>query len=109
MTTLAVADPPRSADAPAQRLRRTAAAVRVHFTWWGVHRTLTAQQKEEVGLTYDADSRFITAGKKLVDTSHKAFRSLTSIRTRIVNYWRGLTLPYVEPGIRLIRQADIEA
>jgi hypothetical protein len=26
-----------------------------------------------------------------------------------VNYWRGLTLPYVEPGTRLIRQSDIEA
>jgi hypothetical protein len=27
----------------------------------------------------------------------------------VVNYWRGLTLPYVENGVRLIRQADIEA
>src|SRR5262249_8980846 len=93
---------------PAQRLRRTAAAVRVHFTWWGVHRTLTAQQKEEVGGTYGADARFLTAGKKLIDTRHEAFRRLTSIRTRVVSYWRSLTLPYVEPGIRLIRQADIE-
>ena len=58
-------------------LCRPAAAVRVHFTWWGVHRTLTARQKEEVGVTYDADARFLTAGKKLVDTRHEAFRRLT--------------------------------
>jgi hypothetical protein len=67
MSTLTVADVPLEAGSPAQRLRRTAAAVRLHFTWWGVHRTLTAPQKEEVGDSYGADARFLTAGKKLVD------------------------------------------
>jgi len=81
--------------------------VRVSFTWWGVHRTLSAQQKEEVGDTCGADVRFLTAGKKIIDVRHEAFRRLTSIRSRIVSYWRGLTLPYVEPGIRLIKQSDI--
>lgn len=109
MATLTVADVPLTTEMPAQRLRRTAAAVRVHFTWWGVHRTLTTQQKEEVGLTYGADSRFVTAGKKLVDTRHEAFRRLTSIRSRAVSYWKGQSLPYVEPGVRLIRQSDVEA
>src|SRR3954463_3549982 len=109
MTTITVPDISLQPDSPAQRLRRTAAAVRVHFTWWGVHKTLTAQQKEEVGLAYAADSRFLTAGKKILDVRHEAFRRLTSIRGRAVNYWRGLTLPYTEPGVRLIRQSDIEA
>lgn len=44
MSTLTLADIPLESAAPAQRLRRTAAAVRLHFTWWGVHKTLTAQQ-----------------------------------------------------------------
>lgn len=108
MSTLTVSDLPLTNDHPAQRLRRLAAAVRVHFTWWGVHRTLTAQQKEAVGTTYAADSRFLTAGKKIIDVRHEAYRQLTSLRTRITNYWRGLTLPYVEPGIRLLRQSDVE-
>jgi hypothetical protein len=108
MSTAAISEIPLGAASPAQRLRRTAAAVRVHFTWWGVHKTLTGQQKEEVGLAYGADSRLLTAGKRLVDVRHAAFRRLTSLRTRIVHYWRGLTLPYVEDGMRLIRQADIE-
>jgi hypothetical protein len=77
--------------------------------WWGVHRALTAQQKEEVSAGYAADSRFLTAGKKLVDTRHEAIRRLSSIKTRIINYWRGISLPYVEPGTRLIRQPDLEA
>jgi hypothetical protein len=109
MSTLTVADVPLEAGSPSQRLRRTAAAVRLHFTWWGVHRTLTAPQKEEVGDSYGADARFLTAGKKLVDVRHENFRRLTSVRTRAVNYWRGLTLPFTEPGVRLIRQSDVEA
>jgi hypothetical protein len=109
LSTLSVAPLPLTAENPAQRLRRSAAAVRVLLHWWGVHRALTAQQKEEFGAVTAADARFLTAGKKLVDTRHEAFRRLTSLRTRIANYWRGLSLPYVEPGLRLIRQADIPA
>jgi hypothetical protein len=108
MSTITVSDIPLDVTNPAQRLRQTAAAVRVHFTWWGVHKTLTAQQKEEVGDAYGAEGRFLTAGKKIIDVRHEAFRKLTSVRTRVVNYWRGLTLPYSEPGIRLIKQSDIE-
>ncbi len=109
MSTVTAPDIPLDAAAPAQRLRRTAAAVRVHFTWWGTHKTLSARQKEEVGLAYEADAKLLTAGKKLIDTRHDAFRKLTALRGRVTDYWRGLTLPYVEPGVRLIRQADVEA
>jgi hypothetical protein len=109
MSTLTVSDIPLSTEGPAQRLRRLAAAVRVTLHWWGVHRALTPQQREEIGSATSADARFLTAGKKLVDVRHEAFRRLTSIRTRLGNYWRGLTLPYTEPGVRLIRQSDIES
>jgi len=107
MSTIAVTDIPLETSNPARRLRSIAAAVRVAFTWWGVHRTLTNQQKEEVCDAYGADARLMSAGKKIIDVRHEAYRRLTSVRTRIVNHWRGLTLPYVEPGVRLIRQADI--
>jgi hypothetical protein len=109
MSTLTVPASVVDLESPAECLRRRAAAVRIHFTWWGVHRTLTAQQKEEVGDTCGADARFLTAGKKIIDVRHASFRRLTAIRTRIVGFWRGLTLPFVEPGIRLIRQSDIAA
>jgi hypothetical protein len=109
MSTLNVSDIPLASDNPSQRLRRLAAAVRVSLHWWGVHRALTNQQKEEVSAGYAADARFLTAGKKIIDGRHEAFRRLTSIRTRLGNSWRGLTLPYTEPGMRLVRQSDIEA
>lgn len=102
-------EPVHESTSPAQWLRQIAAAVRVSFTWWGVHRSLTDQQKEEVGLACSADTRLLTAGKKLIDTRNETYRKLTSLRSRIVYYWRGLTLPYVEPGMRLIRQEDIDS
>jgi hypothetical protein len=109
VSTLTVSDIPLQADTPAQRLRRTAAAVRVSLHWWGTHRALTSEQKAAMGAAASADSRFLTAGKKLIDTRHEAFRRLTSVKTRIGSYWRGISLPYVEPGVRLIKQGDIES
>jgi len=109
MSALTFPEIPLETTAPAQRLRRMAAAVRVQFTWWGVHRSLTTSQKEEVSQACGADFKLMTAGKKIIDVRHDAFRRLTSLRTRIASYWRGLTLPYVEAGIRLIKQTDIES
>jgi hypothetical protein len=108
MSTLSVPNIPLDADGPAQRLRRSAAAVRVSLHWWGTHRRLTTQQKEEVSAGYAADARFLTAGKRIIDVRHEAYRKLTGIRTRITNYWKGMTLPYTEPGVRLLKQGDVE-
>ena len=109
MSTLTVSDVPLGAEGAAQRLRRTAAAARVMLHWWGTHRALTAPQREEIGVATSADARLLTAGKRLVDTRHQAFRRLSSGRTRITGYWRGVSLPYAEPGVRLLRQADVPA
>ena len=108
MSTLTVSDIPLQPGSPAERLRRTAAAVRVSLHWWGTHRRLTDEQKEEVSAGYRAESRFLTAGKRIIDVRHESYRKLTSIRTRIIGYWRAMTLPYTEPGIRLLRQGEVE-
>jgi hypothetical protein len=86
-----------------------AAAVRVSLKWWGTHRALTTEQKEEFRAATVTDTRFLTAGKKLVDTRHEAFRKLTKVKSRLGSYWRGMTLPFTEPGMRLISQSDIES
>ena len=109
MATLLATDIPVDTCSPAEHLRQIAVAVRVSFTWWGVHRCLTNEQKEEASATYAADARFLTAGKKIIDVKHEAYRELTSLRSKIVSYWRSLTLPYVEAGVRLIRQAEVRA
>jgi len=89
---------------PAQRLRATMAAARVAFTWMGTQKTLTAEQIAQAAGTFDAEARSLSAGKKLLDVKHPAFRAVTAIRGKIGSYWKGLSLPYPEPGVRLIRQ-----
>jgi 5'-deoxynucleotidase YfbR-like HD superfamily hydrolase len=93
---------------PAERLRTTMAACRVQFTWLGTKKSLTAEQKAQAAEPFDAEGQFLSAGKKLLDTKHNAFRAVTAIRTKITDYWRGLTLPFPEPGVRLIKHDQVE-
>ena len=97
-----------SSTTPAQRLRTTMAACRVRFVWFGVQKSLTAAQKTQAAEAFDADGAVLSAGKKLIDTRHTAFRAVTAVRTKITDYWRGLTLPFPEPGVRLIKQEKVD-
>ncbi len=96
-----------SAASAASRLRATMAAVRVSFTWLGVRKSLSREQKDQAADAFGAEGNYLSAGKKLLDTSHPAFKHVTSVRGRAVSYWRGISLPYPESGIRLIRQQDV--
>ena len=99
--------PPDSVDV-IQRLRHAMAAVRLSFTWLGVRRTLTHQQRSTAAGAFGAEGDFFSAGKKLIDTQHPKFRAVTAVRSRAVNYWKGLSLPYPETGIRLIKQNSLD-
>ena len=96
-----------TSQTPAERLRDTTAALRVSFTWFGTRKTLTPEQKSQAAESFGAEGQFLSAGKKLLDTKHPAFRTLGGVKHAIVSYWRGVSLPFPEPGIRLIRQTDI--
>ena len=123
MPTLMIEDPtteePTSEEmlgqqdaAAAQRLRAETAAVRLSFTWPGVTKTLTREQKATAADPFGADSRSLSAGKKLLDTSHPAFREVTAVRGRITSYWKEQSVPYPEPGVRLVprgRIAELDA
>jgi hypothetical protein len=100
-------EPPHTEASAGQRLRALTAAVRLSFTWFGTRKTLTPEQKAQAADTFGAEGEFLSAGKKLIDTKHPDFKAVTSARGRIVSYWRGISLPYPEPGIRLIRQDDV--
>ena len=96
-----------STRAASQRLRAQFIAARVSFVWLGVRKTLSSEQKAQAADTFGAEGAFLSAGKKLLDTKHAAYKGVTAVRGRILQFWRSLSLPYPEPGIRLIRQADL--
>ena len=99
----------QTVSSPAHRLRTTMAAVRLSISWFGVRKTLTPEQKARAAAAFGAEGAYLSAGKKLLDTAHPSFKAVTSIRTRIVSFWKAVSLPFPESGIRLIRQDDIQA
>ena len=105
-----VLDEPRvgQSTSPAQRLRTTMAAVRVSLSWFGTRKTLTAEQRAEAAEPFGTDARFLSAGKRLLDISHPAYKAVTAVRGKVIAYWKSLSLPYPEPGLRLIRQDRID-
>ena len=90
------------------RLQATMTAARVSFTWLGVRKALNTHQKDQAAQSFGAEGKFLSAGKKLLDTSHPAFKAVTAIRSSAITYWRGSSLPFPEPGIRLIPQATVD-
>jgi hypothetical protein len=97
----------RTATTPAEQLQAAMAATRVSFTWFGVRKTLSTAQKEQAADSFAAEGRFLSAAKKLLDVRHDAYQAVTAVRGRAVTYWKSMSLPFPEPGIRLIRHEDL--
>jgi len=93
--------------AAGDRMRATMAAARLSFTWLGVRKSITLDQKNQAADSFGAEAKFLSAEKKLLDTSHPAFKAVTAIRGRMVAFWKSVSLPFPEPGIRLIPQRMI--
>lgn len=108
----AVLDEPRtsgtSTRSPAWNLRANMAAVRVSFTWLGTRKSLTAEQRAEAAQPFDAEGQSLSAAKKILDNRHPAFRAVTAVRGKIASAWKSMTLPFPEPGVRLIRRDEVE-
>ncbi|HUE73702.1 MAG TPA: hypothetical protein VMP01_22680, partial [Pirellulaceae bacterium] len=107
MSTLV--DEPRadSSLSPAQRLRGSMAAVALHFTWFGVRKSLNTEQKAQAADAFGAEGAYLSAGKKLIDTSHPAFKAVTALKSQVVQFLKSMSVPYPEPGVRLIRRDEI--
>ena len=108
MTLSLLDQPAHSTSAPAERLRVTTAAVRVSFCWLGVRKTLTPEQKTQAAESFGEEGEYLSARKKLLDTKHPAYKEVTAVRGKVLSYWKSLTLPYPEPGVRLIKQEHVE-
>ena len=88
----------------ANRLRSTMAAVRLAFTWLGVRKTLAPEQRTTAARAFQADRELLSATKLILDTKHPSFRNVARVRSEASGYWRTETLPFPEPGVRLLPQ-----
>ena len=91
----------------ANRLRTTMAAVRLAFTWLGVRRTLAPEQRTTAARAFHADRELLSALKLILDTKNPAYRAVAAVRSEASGYWRTITLPFPEPGVRLLPQNSL--
>lgn len=93
----------------ANELRQTMGAVKLSFSWLGTQRKLSDAQTQQAANTFEASTELLTASKRLIDTKNTTYRELTAIKSQASSYWRSMTLPYPQEGVRLIKQSDIAA
>lgn len=105
--TIAVSDHPIVSRAPSDSLRSTMAAMRLTFSWFGTQKSLTSEQKTLAANSFDAEGKYLSASKQLLDKGDPHFRAVTSVKTQAIAFFKGVSLPFPEPGIRLIRQDSI--
>ena len=91
----------------AQRLRTTMAAVKLAFTWLGVRKTLAPEQRTTAARAFHADRELLTASKTILDLKHPAYRAVAAVRSEASGYWRTVTLPFPEAGVRLLPQNSL--
>jgi len=92
----------------AQQLREETVALAVHNQKLGVRKSLDADQRRQASQVFDADETYLTASKKIIDTKHPAMKTVTGIRGAAVKYWKGVTIPYPEKGIRLLNRNELD-
>ena len=92
-----------------ERLQAETTAVRLKIHWPSARKPLSTDQTRQAAGTFAADTKSVSVSKKVIDTSHVAYRALTSVKTQASDYWKANTLPYTEPEMRLIRRSDVPA
>ena len=83
------------------------AAVKLAFTWLGVRKTLAPEQRSTAARAFQADRDFLSASKLILDTRNPAYRNVARVRTEASSYWRTMTLPFPEAGVRLLNQNSL--
>jgi hypothetical protein len=91
----------------ANRLRTTMAAVRLSFTWLGVRKMLAPEQRTTAARAFHADRELLSASKLILDTKNPVYRAVAAVRSEASGYWRTVTLPFPEAGIRLLPQNSL--
>lgn len=96
--------PPPSPKQLAQKLKASMAAVQLAKSKWHLSRKLNHDQVAKAAQEFNADARFIGASKKLINPRTKKYRDCGAILNEARSYWKSVTIPFPQDGVRLIRR-----
>lgn len=92
----------------AKRLQEQTVACRIRHEKLGVRRALERDQVREAAEVFEAEPRAISASKRIIDTTHPAYRKCVEVRRTATQYWQDQTVPYPEPSVRLLRKSQVD-
>jgi hypothetical protein len=92
----------------AERLRQETLGVRLDKSQFGLSRTVTDEQRERMADLFNAEGESVRASKRLLNKRNEAYQRVTGLLNRARQIWKESTVPYPEPGLRLIRREGIE-
>jgi hypothetical protein len=93
-----------SPDSFIGRLKRETAAVRLQYKKFGTRRALIPDQVYRAARVFGANQQFLSAGKRILNTKDPVWIAATGAIGRARLYWRTMTVPYPDKGIRLLRR-----
>ena len=93
---------------PTQQLESAFVGCQLKIRWLGIVKTLTTDQTNTIAQQFDADAKLLKATKKIIDTRNPCYAALVTIRDEAKKIWREVTIPYTEPGVRLIRKITVQ-
>lgn len=91
-----------------RQLQQQTAAVRLRRSSMGTLRKLTADQVQRQAATFGADPAFLQAKKRLINIRNEHFRTVQRIMAEAGAYWKEVTVPFPDRGLRLIRRDRID-
>lgn len=77
--------------------------------WWGINKQAGVEILSSVADTFGANRKFLKIEKKLINIKNIYYKNLCETKGSIVQFWKQLTLPYVESGVRLIKKDLVDA
>jgi hypothetical protein len=77
----------------------------VHVRWWNEEKGLEADERLTASSALNADAAVLRARKRVIDTDHPAWKAVVSVRSDFRRWWESASIPFVYPGVRLIRRS----
>ena len=80
---------------------------RISFTWFGQVKQIEDCEQERAAELFGATAEALKMQKKLLNTKRPEYKAVSKVRGAVRKFWKLSTLPYTEPGVRLLRRVDV--
>jgi hypothetical protein len=75
--------------------------------WWGINKKAGVDALNAVANHLGTNQKYLKIEKRLINHRNIHYKALCETRGHLVSFWKDMTLPYVEPGVRLIRKDNV--